>query len=361
MLDYKRIGKLITIERQKINLTQEQLSEELFVTRQAISKWERGQCMPDYDSLICLSKIFSISLNELVAGERLGISNRHKINTIFISLLKEKEQKRIIITILFTLFLFLSLFSFFLYYFISTYNKFHVYKFYGESENYSITNMLGIFSNENAYLKLNILETVQTFDVIEIYYLKDNGKQIVCKTKEENILLTEFNNYQEYFTYKNRNDFIHNLYLDIYKGENIETIKLNVQELYANTHLFFKEEHGAQINVSKQEKNPIPSKIQKEFLKDTENRYFLESPSGKLLYEADLQIFLLEKQENQTTERWIYNILFQTIFYQKYEETILIESSELQNNNTKCQISNCIDHEEKYNYFLGNYVKKYFE
>ncbi len=111
MLDYKKIGKLITLERQKINLTQEQLSEELFVTRQAISKWERGQCMPDYDSLIRLSKIFSISLNELVAGERLGISNRHKINTIFISLLKEKEQKRIIIMIVFTLLLFLSFFT----------------------------------------------------------------------------------------------------------------------------------------------------------------------------------------------------------------------------------------------------------
>ena len=52
--------------------------------------------------------------------------------------------------------------------------------------------MLGIFSNENAYLKLNMLETVQTFDVIEIYYLKDNEKQIYYlqnSTITKNILL----------------------------------------------------------------------------------------------------------------------------------------------------------------------------
>lgn len=42
MLDYKKVGNLIVKERQKINLTQEKLGEMLYVTRQAVSKWERG-------------------------------------------------------------------------------------------------------------------------------------------------------------------------------------------------------------------------------------------------------------------------------------------------------------------------------
>ncbi len=42
MLDSKKIGKFITEEREKLNLSQEQLAEKIYVTRQAVSKWERG-------------------------------------------------------------------------------------------------------------------------------------------------------------------------------------------------------------------------------------------------------------------------------------------------------------------------------
>ncbi len=79
MLDYQKIGKLIVKERQKQNLTQEELGEKLYVTRQAVSKWERGKCMPDYDSLIRLSELFSISLNEIMKGERTCNPNKKNI------------------------------------------------------------------------------------------------------------------------------------------------------------------------------------------------------------------------------------------------------------------------------------------
>ena len=73
MLDYKKTGKFICEERQKRNITQEELGDQLYVTRQAVSKWERGKCMPDYDSLLRLGEIFSLSLNEIIAGERKSI------------------------------------------------------------------------------------------------------------------------------------------------------------------------------------------------------------------------------------------------------------------------------------------------
>jgi transcriptional regulator with XRE-family HTH domain len=70
--------KLMTLEtanrlyelRKKNNLSQEELAEKLGVSRQAVSKWERSEASPDTDNLIALAKIYGLTLDELVYGER---------------------------------------------------------------------------------------------------------------------------------------------------------------------------------------------------------------------------------------------------------------------------------------------------
>ena len=57
--------------RKKNNLSQEALAEKLSLSRQAISKWERGESAPDTENLIALSKIFGVTLDELV-GKKSG-------------------------------------------------------------------------------------------------------------------------------------------------------------------------------------------------------------------------------------------------------------------------------------------------
>ena len=56
--------------RKKHNLSQEELAEKLGVSRQAVSKWERSEASPDTDNLIALAKIYDITLDELIFGER---------------------------------------------------------------------------------------------------------------------------------------------------------------------------------------------------------------------------------------------------------------------------------------------------
>ena len=58
--------------RKEHGLSQEELADKLQVSRQAISKWERGEASPDTDNLIELAKIYNISLDELVglSGEK---------------------------------------------------------------------------------------------------------------------------------------------------------------------------------------------------------------------------------------------------------------------------------------------------
>jgi len=52
--------------RKKNNLSQEELAAKLGLSRQAVSKWERAEASPDTDNLICLAKIYNISLDELL-------------------------------------------------------------------------------------------------------------------------------------------------------------------------------------------------------------------------------------------------------------------------------------------------------
>ena len=60
--------KLIQRRKEK-GMAQEDLAEQLYVSRQTVSKWENGECMPDADKFIRLSDILEISLDEL-AGRK---------------------------------------------------------------------------------------------------------------------------------------------------------------------------------------------------------------------------------------------------------------------------------------------------
>ncbi len=55
--------------RKERGMTQEELADRLSVSRQTVSKWENGECMPDAEKFIRLSDILGISLDELVGRE----------------------------------------------------------------------------------------------------------------------------------------------------------------------------------------------------------------------------------------------------------------------------------------------------
>ena len=63
------LGQRIQQHRTELGLSQEGLGEKLGVSRQAVSKWEADGAVPDTDKLIALSKLFGITLNELLQVE----------------------------------------------------------------------------------------------------------------------------------------------------------------------------------------------------------------------------------------------------------------------------------------------------
>lgn len=63
------LGKQIKKHRQEVQLSQEKLADRVCVSRQTISNWENDKSYPDVNSLVLLSEIFQISLDNLIKGD----------------------------------------------------------------------------------------------------------------------------------------------------------------------------------------------------------------------------------------------------------------------------------------------------
>lgn len=63
------IGNRLNQLRKLSGMTQEQLAEKLSVSRQTVSRWETGGALPDLESIVKISRIFYVSLDDLLMGE----------------------------------------------------------------------------------------------------------------------------------------------------------------------------------------------------------------------------------------------------------------------------------------------------
>lgn len=137
IMDTKKIGAFIAMNRKKKGYTQEQLAEKLGVTNKTISRWENGHYMPDLSLLEPLSKELDITLNELLAGEEIvkeeamEYSEQNLIQTIDYTDKKIKDEHKKISLFIIGLGIFTSLCAFIV--------------FPSESSWGSIYSMIGLF------------------------------------------------------------------------------------------------------------------------------------------------------------------------------------------------------------------------
>lgn len=66
MFNMEKIGAFISAKRRESGLTQGQFAEKLNVTHQAVSKWERGEAMPEISKIGELAKILGVSADEIL-------------------------------------------------------------------------------------------------------------------------------------------------------------------------------------------------------------------------------------------------------------------------------------------------------
>ena len=63
------IGQRIKVERQAAKWTQEQLADKILVSKRTISNWETGRTLPDIESVLRLSKVFQVFLDDLLVED----------------------------------------------------------------------------------------------------------------------------------------------------------------------------------------------------------------------------------------------------------------------------------------------------
>lgn len=101
-MNQERIGKFISLCRNKKNLTQSELAYKLGITDKAISKWENGRCLPDLVLIKPLCKELGITMNELLSGDYIKENELKKKSEIIIDKtitymdVKERKTKKII-------------------------------------------------------------------------------------------------------------------------------------------------------------------------------------------------------------------------------------------------------------------------
>ena len=94
-MDQVIVGKFIAKERKHKGYTQRQLSELLGISDKTISKWERGNGFPEVSLLLPLCRELDITVNELLAGERVSEEDyRKKAEENMVNLVKEAQESK---------------------------------------------------------------------------------------------------------------------------------------------------------------------------------------------------------------------------------------------------------------------------
>ena len=93
-MNQEKIGKFISKQRKEKQLTQEQLAEKLGISKNAVSKWERGLSLMDISLIEPLCNILDVTIPELLHGEIISKKEKDKKNeetiNIVITISKEK-------------------------------------------------------------------------------------------------------------------------------------------------------------------------------------------------------------------------------------------------------------------------------
>ena len=79
------IGKKLKDARMKSGFTQENVAEKINVSRQTISNWENEKSYPDIISIIELSNLYSISLDDLLKGDRAMMEHLEECTNVVMS------------------------------------------------------------------------------------------------------------------------------------------------------------------------------------------------------------------------------------------------------------------------------------
>lgn len=362
-MDYEKIAKFLVELRSEKKLTQEALSKVLCVDRGTISKWERAVYLPSIEMLVKISEFYDVTVNELVYGARKTKDNAKDVDNVSIAVMKENVRKVRKLTIFFSTIIFLLIAIMPFIYFFSNYNSIKVYKIGGESEHFNSLNGLMIVTKKNSYIRFGMVNAFNENDKVteaRLYY-KNGDEEINLRTREnlEDLIVNKYG-YDEYFSYRDVDKFMDNLYLKVKSNKYDETIKLKFRKVESNDDFVY----TLNNNVSDDESSNV---IDDNIPKYVRDNFKYDSDSKSYVYEhKDGDVSIVEKYSSDTK---IY-VVMEKISNKYYEYNYSLESNVLKfkDNNDNFEKSfyynlvtlKCLNGSCDENY-LNNFMNKYWK
>ena len=298
-----KIGKFIYELRTKQGYSQYQLADKIPISRQAVSKWERGETIPDSSTLIRLSDIFKVTINELLKGERIKKPSIEELQKTTLQIVDDhnRQRKEIKQLLCISTAIILSLiFIFLFYYFLNFYNQIKVYRIASSNEIFPVTDGIMIITNQKSYLKIGTIHNPNNLTIHKLKLICKN--QMMYEGEDMNIILQNEASYDEY----KLKDLIENSILEVYYGENqIERILLSFQRDFTNNTLLFHNKKKITSNYSL--KNRKQDSDIKDFIKKItkEGNHQKNVYQYKEYYYYEDQQLLIKKNNNKV--EWTYD------------------------------------------------------
>jgi len=346
-MDYDKMGPFLKDLRLSKNISQYALAEQMHVDHSKINRLENNKRRPNFDDLVYYSRIFNISLDELVACERKNKQNEKKLQTIFFEYLHKENSKfkkaQFIVTLL-TIFSIICFIGITILYFFQNYDTMKIYTFSGSSSSYEIADGLLVLSKEKIYFQIGSI--TPEVENIKIFTEINNKRQLVYDGEYKNILKDTYG-YESFISYKN---FIHGKQY-FFVIINDEEIPLQFNEEISNNNLMYKKEKkiGSKLEI---EQSLIPKKINDTFQCDENNNCILIENNEVLMY--NLGFFFVNTNE----ENYSYELSSEILSYSNFQKEI---NFEMVNNKVNCIKGNCENAKKIYENFYKNYVEKYIK
>ncbi len=344
-MNIDKIGKFIKKLRDEKGLTQEELAEMIPISRQAVSKWERGLTIPDSSVLIRLSEIFSVTINEILSGEKINKTNEKEINQVSLTLFNDSKKKMKIIKILSLILIFLA-FTFLVYYFIISYRSIKVYTVTGKGKNVELSNGIFVRTKEKLFFRIgdfDVLNEDYEIKSLSLYYIDENDKKIIIASKDDDsILFVDYSGYNEYLDTTKIDYIIKNTYIDVIFEDTTENLKLNFDENYVND-IFIHKKRNISIKNDKEinynlnfEDIEIINKIKSNYnLIDSNYIFTIDDKDYKktISYNDEAKVIIMTKDSNteKEIEKFTYKIDSKILIYNNYKsnESYLFRDGEI--------------------------------
>lgn len=353
-MDSKKIGLFIKELRQKNNMSQNILAEKIPINREAISKWENGRTIPDSSTIIRLSEIFNVSIDEIMFGEYRSKENEKKLQDINLmiyddrNLINKKYNKTAKFLVVSLIVLLIMIISFLLYYFLNSFDSVKIYTIESAPDDIYLTDGAVMLTGESIYFRLGNINGLDENKISKVILYYGNGnKSIIYKTSSgKDALIRDFYDYNEYFEIKNKNIKFDSLFVDIYYDNKVKTIQLIMKEDYSNKKIFFSKSKKTKLQKSESKEiisNDVINVIRKNFQEENGLYFKKIKIKGNLYninYADDSALILIYWKDKKFNYSITYDAKYDSASYNKMDmELNLLDDCYYEKN--KSQKNNC--------------------